>query len=227
MHDRLRISGSATTSAIFLALVVSGLVAAAPLAGGGVSNDRATTLETADPPIGDTTLTFEDVDGDGVDDDCQDVTAVVDEAAAAAAAASLDTNSDGVISTWEAAHSTFSGGRNCNHGGFVSQLAKTNGACATATPLEPVPTVATSAEGDEDGDSDACATEEVAAAKAARDAEKAARTLARYAEKDARTLEREAAKTARQAGAEARSAERESARAARRAAKSASHGSGH
>jgi len=216
MHDRLRISGSATTFAIFLALAVSGLVAAAPLAGGGVSNDRATTVETADPPIGDTTLTFEDVDGDGVDDDCQDVTAVVDEAAAAAAAASLDTNSDGVISTWEAAHSTFSGGRNCNHGGFVSQLAKTNGACATATPLEPVPTVATSAEGDEDGDSDACTTEEVAAAKAARDAEK-----------DARTLEREAAKTARQAGAEARSAERESARAARRAAKSASHGSGH
>ena len=43
--------------------------------------------------------------------------------AAAARAATVDVDGDGVISTTEAAHSARIGGKNCNHGGYVSWIA--------------------------------------------------------------------------------------------------------
>ena len=37
--------------------------------------------------------------------------------------AAVDVNADGVISVTEAAHSGWVGGKNCNHGGYVSRVA--------------------------------------------------------------------------------------------------------
>ena len=48
---------------------------------------------------------------------------VDDPTAAAAAEAAVDTNHDGTISVSEAAHSDRTGGKNCNHGGYVSSVA--------------------------------------------------------------------------------------------------------
>ena len=44
--------------------------------------------------------------------------------------ATVDTNADGVISTTEAAHSARTGGKNCNHGGYVSWIAHQKHDCA-------------------------------------------------------------------------------------------------
>src|SRR6476619_3754073 len=72
-----------------------------------------------------TVATFEDLNGNGIDDDCETaVTANAD--AVTLAMAAVDTNADGVISTTEAAHSGWIGGKNCNHGGYVSMIAKTS-----------------------------------------------------------------------------------------------------
>ena len=86
-------------------------------------------LLPADPPSGatDTTKTFEDVDGNGNDDDCQDPAAVADPVAAAAALAAADLDHDGTISVSEAAQSGWTGGKNCNHGGYVSGIAHDSG----------------------------------------------------------------------------------------------------
>ena len=108
---------------MLLALSLSGVVAAAAL----VTAITSPQVEEV-PPVVDTTLTFEDLDGDGVDDDCDDEV-VADEAAAAAAEAAVDLNSDGVISTSEAAQSGRIGGKNCNHGGYVSSVAHADEAC--------------------------------------------------------------------------------------------------
>ena len=67
-----------------------------------------------------TLRTWEDLNGDGVDDDCATSAVSADPAAAAAALLVVDVNADGKISTTEAAHSDWVGGVNCNHGGFVS-----------------------------------------------------------------------------------------------------------
>ena len=48
-------------------------------------------------------------------------------------------NADGVISTTEAAHSARTGGKNCNHGGYVSWIAQHKHDCVTA-PTEEEPT---------------------------------------------------------------------------------------
>ena len=71
-------------------------------------------------------MTFEDFDGDGIDDDCDDAV-VADQIAADAANAAVDANADGVVSVPEAAHSDRVGGPNCNHGGYVSLIAHTVG----------------------------------------------------------------------------------------------------
>ena len=127
MFTRLRTTWLASGGALLLALSLSGVVAAAAL----VSAITAPPAETVDAPVvADTTLTFEDADGDGLDDDC-DEEVVANEPVASAATAAVDLNADGVISTSEAAQSDRTGGTNCNHGGYVSTVAQ-----ATDEPAE-------------------------------------------------------------------------------------------
>ena len=118
MLKRLRSTWLAGGGAVLLALSLSGVVAAAAL----VTAITTPQVDEAPPVDADTTLTFEDLDGDGVDDDCDDEV-VDDEAAATEAEAAVDLNSDGVISTSEVAQSGRIGGKNCNHGGYVSTVA--------------------------------------------------------------------------------------------------------
>jgi hypothetical protein len=120
--------------AVLLVLALSGVVAAASMLVAGA--------RMADPtqPVAavDTTNTFEDLDGNGVDDDCQ--TGVVANAdAAAAALLAADLNGDGTLSVSEAAHTGWTGGKHCNHGGYVSQVAHALGQDCVTTP----PTVVT------------------------------------------------------------------------------------
>lgn len=115
---------------MLLAVSLSGVVAAAAL----VTAITTPEVEVV-PPVVDTTLTFEDLDGDGIDDDCDDEV-VADEDAAAAAEVAVDLNSDGVISTSEAAQSGRIGGKNCNHGGYVSMPAEEEPVEDTEDPAE-------------------------------------------------------------------------------------------
>ncbi len=118
MFTRLRSTWLAGGGAVLLAVSLSGVVAAAAL----VAAITTPQVDEAPPADVDTTLTFEDLDGDGVDDDC-DGDVQVNEDDAAAAEAAVDLNDDGVISTSEAAQSDRIGGTNCNHGGYVSTVA--------------------------------------------------------------------------------------------------------
>ena len=104
MVTRLRTGWLAGSAVLVLVLAVSGTAMAAR-----VSSD--------------TSATFVDVDGDGVDDACQEAAFENTEAAGAAFDAA-DLNDDGVISVTEAAQSGWTGGTNCNHGGYVSQVAQ-------------------------------------------------------------------------------------------------------
>jgi len=111
MLHNVRSKWLAGGGAVLLALSMTGLAAAATL----VDDTTPTTLAT-----------FEDLNGNGIDDDCEaGVTANAD--AVTLAMAAVDTNADGVISTTEAAHSGWVGGVNCNHGGYVSMIAKSSG----------------------------------------------------------------------------------------------------
>jgi hypothetical protein len=134
---------------MLLVLSLSGFVAAAALV-------TAIAAPPAMAPAAgaDTTATFEDLDGDGIDDDCE--TAVVaDPAAAEAANAAVDLNKDGVISTSEAAQSDRTGGKNCNHGGYVSTVAHADeDGCETPD--------ATETETETDNDTDAATADEAA-----------------------------------------------------------------
>lgn len=125
MLKRLRSMSLAGSAAIALVLAVSGIVAAGSL----LTAITAPAVDPIEPAVVDTTQTFEDVDGDGIDDDCDDaVEANVDAAEAADTAVDLD--GDGTISTSEAAQSDRIGGVNCNHGGYVSTVAQA--ACDSA-----------------------------------------------------------------------------------------------
>lgn len=133
MITRIRSLWLAGGGAVALAVALSGVVAAATI---------MTTLSTptTDPvaPIADTTATFEDLDGNGIDDDCQ-TDVVADAVAAASAEAAADLNRDGTISASEAAQSGRVGGKNCNHGGYVSLIAHGTEPAETAdgeTPVE-------------------------------------------------------------------------------------------
>src|SRR6187397_658535 len=107
MEHHMRSKWLAGTGAVLLALSMTGLAAAATL----VDDTTPATLST-----------FEDLNGNGIDDDCE--TAVTADAAAVTTAmAAVDANADGVISVTEAAHSGWVGGVNCNHGGYVSGVA--------------------------------------------------------------------------------------------------------
>lgn len=188
-------------------------------------------------PDVDTTATFEDVDGNGIDDDCQDAVAVADPDAVTAEQATVDTNADGVISTTEAAHSNRIGGKNCNHGGYVSWIAHQDG-CA-AEPTEPVAEAPTEGEVvlvvSEPNDTDPEATDPEAvvcdetdtdaeaakkdkdAARAVKAALKAERALARAAAKAERAAARETKRSERATAQDARKAERQAAKAAKQA----------
>jgi hypothetical protein len=105
------------------------------------------------------TQTFVDLDGNGVADSC-DALVAPDPVAAATAFTTADTDADGTISVTEAAHSGWIGGANCNHGGYVSSVAKTSGdTCDTETPpAADGDSDDGSADGDTDKDGDAPTT---------------------------------------------------------------------
>ena len=202
-----------TIGALFLVLSLSGVAAG------------ATPPDAVPDEVVDTTETFEDIDGNGIDDDCQDVDAVADEDAAEAADMAVDANADGAISTSEAAHSDRIGGRNCNHGGYVSWIAHQDVACEVA-PDEPStepavelivaePEVEACTEADS-SDFEAAKHEKTAAAEL-RAALKAERRLARATAKAERTAARDAAKAERTSARDNRKAERAAAKAARHA----------
>jgi hypothetical protein len=163
MLARLRSTLFAWGAALVLAVSASGIVAAAALVGDTTPTTDGTVTT---PVVTDTTATFEDLNGDGIDDDCQDAV-VTDQTAADAAVKAADTNGDGTISVSEAAHTDWVGGTNCNHGGYVSTVAQASGDdCATETPDgsdqgtdadAPAGTTLVKADGDENsnGDEDA------------------------------------------------------------------------
>lgn len=115
MHTRLRTTGAAGAASLLLVLAIAGTALAAPTLAG----------ETADPPNEppvETALTWEDADGDGIDDDCDDAV-VADPAAALASDVAADADGDGTVSVDEAARTERVGGPECNHGGYVSGVA--------------------------------------------------------------------------------------------------------
>jgi hypothetical protein len=127
MINRLRSIGLAGGGGLFLVLTLSGVVAAASV----LNVLGAPVVDPTEPAVVDTTATFEDINGDGIDDDCQtDVVENADVALATKTAADL--NGDGQISVSEAAQTDWTGGTNCNHGGYVSQVA----GCDDAAPAD-------------------------------------------------------------------------------------------
>ena len=108
MRTRRHAPWLATGAALLLIASVSGLASAAPLVG-----------DTVSP-------TWVDTNGNGVADGCETVAVVADDAAVLAANLTADLNGDGTISTSEAAQTNWVGGTNCNHGGYVSTVAKTS-----------------------------------------------------------------------------------------------------
>ena len=126
MTNRSRSRWLAGGGALLLVLSFSGIVAAHNL----VTDSSAPAPAVVEPVTSvDATQTFEDVDGNGIDDQCQDATVplVPNLGAAAAALAAADLDGNGKISTSEAAQSGWTGGPNCNHGGYVSGVANDEG----------------------------------------------------------------------------------------------------
>jgi hypothetical protein len=113
MISRLRSTWLAGSGALLLAVSISGVVAGATV---------LTAFQAPTPAVVDTIATFEDLDGNNVDDDCQEAVEP-NPTAEASAAAAVDLNGDGTISVSEAAQSDRTGGVNCNHGGYVSGVA--------------------------------------------------------------------------------------------------------
>jgi len=116
MLIRLRATWLAAATAFVVVLALTGAVAGAAFVLTASPTIAPTVTTTA------TTGTFVDADGNNVDDSCQ-ATVTPDATAAAAAEAAIDLNHDGTISVSEAAQSARNGGKNCNHGGYVSQVA--------------------------------------------------------------------------------------------------------
>jgi hypothetical protein len=156
MFKRLTTTSLAGTGALVLVLVVSGVVAAASV----LTTLVAPVADPDEPALVDTSRTWEDVDGDGVDDDCDDVAEANAEDAAAAVLA-VDLDGDGTISVSEAAQSEWTGGTNCNHGGYVSGVAREQ--CnATTESGEPTEAVETTTETTTEDDAECADAEEPA-----------------------------------------------------------------
>lgn len=97
--------------------------------------------QTTDTPTG-MVAAFVDLNGNDIDDSCEDpATFEVDEVAAKAAEEAVDLDGDGTISVSEAAQSDRIGGENCNHGGYVSWVA--HGSCPDPTPTPVLPALVT------------------------------------------------------------------------------------
>lgn len=109
-------AGLALPAAMLLALALAGTTLGATVL---VGSDA---VDTEDPPAVETALTWEDLDGDGIDDDCDDEV-VPDPVAVAASDAAADADGDGVVSVDEAARTDRIGGPDCNHGGYVDGVA--------------------------------------------------------------------------------------------------------
>jgi hypothetical protein len=115
------------------------------------------------PPTG-MVAAFVDVNGNDIDDSCEDpatVEAEADPDAEQAAAEAVDLDGDGTISVSEAAQSDRIGGKNCNHGGYVSTVAHGTDDCDEAETPE-VPEATTDEDEADDGspeDSDHAAIE--------------------------------------------------------------------
>ncbi len=153
MFTRLRTGWLAGGTALLLMLALTGVALGADSALDGTTGDPVPAEETVD-----TIGTFEDLDGDGVDDDCQDAEAVADEEAVAAALAAADLNGDGVISVFEAAQTDWVGGKNCNHGGYVSGVAHGDDEACESETTEPE--VGDAEDGEETGDAALLALED-------------------------------------------------------------------
>ena len=131
MFNRLRSMGVAGGGGMVLVLSLSGVVAAASI----LTAVAAPVVDPTEPAVVDTTATFEDINGNGIDDDCE--TNVVEiPGAADAAKAAADLNADGQISVSEAAQIGWTGGKNCNHGGYVSGVAQDLGSDETTDATE-------------------------------------------------------------------------------------------
>jgi hypothetical protein len=153
MFTRLRTGWLAGSGALLLVLSLSGAVLGATVLTGATGPQPLVTEEEPEAEV-DTSLTFEDVDGNGVDDDCQDGEVVPDEEAAAAAEAAADLDGDGDISVSEAAQSGRVGGKNCNHGGYVSLVAHGQADECETEIEEPATGLADEGDGDEADEGD-------------------------------------------------------------------------
>ena len=120
MLTRFRSRWLAGGGAVLLVMSLSGMAAAATL----VSDSTDPVVTPGDPAVGttDTTRTFEDVDGNGVDDDCQDLAPVALPDVVAAAFAAVDLNGDGTISTSDAAQSDWVPAWQLSSGGCLVSL---------------------------------------------------------------------------------------------------------
>ena len=199
------------SGALFLILSLSGVAAG------------ATPPDAVPDVVVDTTASYEDIDGNGIDDDCQDVEAVADADAAAAELLTVDVDANGIISTTEAAHSDRIGGKNCNHGGYVSWIAHQDVSCVDEPVTEPVTEPAVElivAEPEDAPEADACAEADESDAEAAK-TEKTAAAALRAVLKAERKAAHETAKAERTAAKAERTSARDAAKAERAAAKAA------
>lgn len=232
MKRRVRTGWLAGSGAMALVLALTGSVMGATL---------VTDTEPAETPV-----VFTDLDGNGVDDVCQEAV-VADPDAAAAAFAAADLDADGTISVTEAAHSGWTSGTHCNHGGYVSQVATAaDEACdeGTTDPAVEVTATTDACTDVEDEETDEATTEDAvcvpvaapaldpsfdatapgahgawASLVAASDAVGGKNCNHGGAVSEAVKKDQEAAKAARDAARAERAAEREAAKAERDAAK--------
>ena len=172
------------------------------------------------PPTG-MVAAFVDLNGNDIDDSCEDpatVEAETDPDAQQAAEEAIDLDGDGTISVSEAAQSDRIGGKNCNHGGYVSWVA--HGSCPDPV-TEPVTAPVTGPALDAAAATCEDATTTSDEASAAKDAEKAEKKAARDAAKAERKAAHDAAKAAKDAAKAAAKAERDAAKAEKKAARDA------
>jgi hypothetical protein len=137
MVHHMRSKWLAGGGAVLLALSMTGLAAAATL----VDDTTPATIAT-----------FEDLNGNGIDDDCETAVVLPNPDAVTLAMAAVDANADGVISTTEAAHSDWVGGANCNHGGYVSTVSKGTADACDAADAPEAPEATTDEDASDEGD---------------------------------------------------------------------------